>query len=307
MQVRDMNLVHHLKHGPTESLHFAEPHLFHVDTCQRQIWITDHEPATSGRDVNTYAGEAAYEMLLSIACGLESRVIGETEIFAQLKNAWRKYHESSQGHADTDPLLTALFEDTKFIRSNYISGMGGQSYGTLIRKCVKPADGSHFLIAGTGELAATIAPLLTNWQLTLMNRSVNKAHKLAQSLTNKGADVVVFTPASANLLAPHLSVTDIIVCRPFDAATDQRLARLPALRSFVHLGASRENLAALSFAKHINTIGLDDIFTLQAAQDELRKIRVTRARQACRERAILRGLGASITLPHGWEDLAAFG
>ncbi len=307
MQVRDMNLVHHLKHGPTESLHFAEPHLFHVDTCQRQIWITDHEPATSGRDVNTYAGEAAYEMLLSIACGLESRVIGETEIFAQLKNAWRKYHESSQGHADTDPLLTALFEDTKFIRSNYISGMGGQSYGTLIRKCVKPADGSHFLIAGTGELAATIAPLLTNWQLTLMNRSVNKAHKLAQSLTNKGADVVVFTPASANLLAPHLSVTDIIVCRPFDAATDQRLARLPALRSFVHLGASRENLAALSFAKHINTIGLDDIFALQAAQDELRKIRVTRARQACRERAILRGLGASITLPHGWEDLAAFG
>ena len=307
MQVRDMNLVHHLKDGPTESLHLGEPHLFHVDTCQRQIWITDQEPTTAGHDLNTYAGEAAYEMLLSIACGLESRVIGETEIFAQLKNAWRKYHESSQGHADTDPLLTALFEDTKFIRSNYISGMGGQSYGTLIRKCVTPADDSHFLIAGTGELAGTIAPLLTQWQLMLMNRSVNKAHKLAQRLTDKGADVTVLTPASANLLAPHLSVTDIIVCRPFDAATDQRLANLPALRNFVHLGASGENLATLSFAKHINTLGLDDIFALQAAQDELRKAQVARARQACRERAILRCLGTSINLPHGWEDLAAFG
>ena len=307
MQVRDMNLVHHLKDGPTESLHFGQPHLFHVDTCQRQIWITDHEPATIDHDVNTYAGEAAYEMLLSIACGLESRVIGETEIFAQLKNAWREFHESAQGRADTDPLLTALFEDTKFIRSNYISGIGGQSYGTLIRKHITLADDSHFLIAGTGELAGTIAPLLTQWQLTLMNRSVNKAHNLARSLKDKGADVAVLTPVSANLLAPHLSVTDIIICRPFDAATDQRLARLPALRNFVHLGASGENLAALSFAKQIKAIGLDDIFALQAAQDELRKAQVARARQACRERAILRCLGTSITLPHGWEDLAAFG
>lgn len=302
-----MNLVHHLKHTPTASLHLGGPHLFHVDTCQRQLWITDHETETAGDDISSYVGEAAYEMLLSIACGLESRVIGETEIFAQLKNAWRKHHESPQSLMETDALLTALFEDTKFIRSNYISGIGGQSYGTLVRKCVAPANGSHFLIAGAGELAGAVAPLFTHWQLTLTNRSIDKARMLAGKLADKGADVTVLTPVSANLLAPQLSVTDIIVCRPFDAAADQRMARLPALRSFVHLGASRDDLAALSFPKHINTVGLDDIFALQAAQDELRTAQVARARQACRERAILRCLGTSVTLPHGWEDLAAFG
>jgi hypothetical protein len=307
MQVLDMNLVHHLKQGPTESVCLSAPHLFHLDTCQRQLWITDQQPDTTHHDINTYMGEAAYEKLLAIACGLESRVIGETEVFAQLKNAWREHHDSSQYSDSTDAVLTGLFEDTKFIRSNYLTGLGGQSYGTLIRKLLEPSDDSHFLIVGAGELASGIAPLLTRWRLTLTNRSMAKACKLADSLNSETSDIAVLSPASANLFGTHLTVTDIIVCRPFDAPADQRLARLPMLRNFVHLGASQQDLAALSFTNNPDALGLDDIFALQATQDELRKAQVTRARRACKERAILRSLGASVTLPHGWEDLAAFG
>jgi hypothetical protein len=307
MQVRDMNLIHHLKQGPTESVCLGAPHLFHLDTCQRQLWITDQQPDSTNNDINTYMGEAAYEKLLSIACGLESRVIGETEVFAQLKNAWREHHDSSCHSDNTDAVLTALFEDTKFIRSNYLTGLGGQSYGTLIRKLLEPSDDSHFLIVGAGELARGIAPLLTRWRLTLSNRSINKAHTLANKLASESTDIAVLSPTSSNLFGTHLSVTDIIVCRPFDTSADQRLARLPALRNFVHLGASQQDLAALSFTNNLNAVGLDDIFALQATQDELRTAQVARARRACKERATLRNLGASVTLPHGWEDLAAFG
>jgi glutamyl-tRNA reductase len=147
MQVRDMNLVHHLKQGPNESLQLSAPHLFHLDTCQRELWITERQSDTTGQGISTYSGEAAYKMLLSIACGLESRVVGETEVFAQLKSAWRNLENS----ADANALLTALFEDAKFIRTNYVSGMGGQSYGTLVRKCISPVKDSNVLIAGAGE------------------------------------------------------------------------------------------------------------------------------------------------------------
>jgi hypothetical protein len=85
------------------------------------------------------------------------------------------------------------------------------------------------------------------------------------------------------------------------------LMNLPAVKSVAHLGAAKDELATLQTPAGIEVLGLDDIFELQASQDEVRQSQIKRARRVCRERARLRGMGPSICLPHGWEDLAAFG
>jgi hypothetical protein len=48
------------------------------------------------------------------------------------------------------------------------------------------------------------------------------------------------------------------------------------------------------------------LFEMLRVQTEQRSQQVARARRACGEKAVLRSLGNSATVPHGWEDLAAF-
>lgn len=300
MQVHDLKLVHRLKEGPQDCMRLRSAHIFYLDTCQRQLWITQDSIslATEHLGATIYNGEAAYEKLLSVACGLESRVIGETEVYAQIRAAWR----DQCADMPLDELFTRLFEDTKFVRSNFLTGIGGQSYGTLIRKHLQPAAGSHFLIAGAGKLAASVVPMLTEWQLTLTNRSLAGAESLAVTVREQGARVgVTDTPVSLH------DITHSIICRPFDREADQQLLNLPGLTSFIHLGASADELASLCVPQQVYAASLNDIFSLQVIHDQVRLRQVAKARRACRERAQLRNLGSSVCLPHGWEYLAAFG
>src|SRR5690349_14295498 len=119
-------VVFHLPKGQSQS-HFlpageCELEAFHIDTCQRTIWVTqqdkiEHFPQT-GAEI--FQGQQAYQFLLRVACGLESRVIGETDIFGQLKEAWKKYSKS-RNRLSTQllPWIQRIFEDTKEIRSLY--------------------------------------------------------------------------------------------------------------------------------------------------------------------------------------------
>src|SRR2546423_284911 len=66
---------------------------FAFDSCQRLIWIFG-EPVSSGRlpsDLpwEKLSAESGYEFLLRVVTGLESEIIGETDVFGQFKEAWR--------------------------------------------------------------------------------------------------------------------------------------------------------------------------------------------------------------------------
>jgi hypothetical protein len=300
MQIPELKLAHRIKSSPQDIASFCRPYEFSMDTCQRQVWLSGEADMTaegcSGFDI--YRGSAAYEKLLAISCGLESRVIGETEVFAQLRKAWREHEHSDKA----DSLFTALFEDTKYIRTHYLTGLGGQSYGTLLRKYFQPDAAARLLIAGAGELAAAILPIFADWEVTITNRSIEAAETLRgiEHANGKRATVTLKPDESAGY-------THIIICRPFDPLADECLMNLPTVESVAHLGASQDELASLQMPAGVDVLGLDDIFALQASQDKVRQGQIKRARRVCRERARLRGMGSSICLPHGWEDLAAFG
>src|SRR5262245_63928758 len=68
---------------------------FRLETCLRRLAVGDvaelsADPADAPA-FDQYRGAAAYEFLLRIASGLESEIAGETEVFGQLKEAWRAY------------------------------------------------------------------------------------------------------------------------------------------------------------------------------------------------------------------------
>ena len=63
------------------------------------------DPDILAESLYTYHDESAIAHLFAVACGLDSVVLGESEILSQVKNAWERARE--EGHAG--PSLSALF------------------------------------------------------------------------------------------------------------------------------------------------------------------------------------------------------
>jgi len=284
-----------------------------LDSCQRWLWIGlagQMEPIGTQGLAQTYSGSDAYTFLLSVATGLESQVIGETDIFGQLKDAWNKQRVllGTEARKELSAWMQRLFEDTKEIRSRYLQNLGGSSYGSLLRKILKDAgslvSGPTVLI-GAGQLASSVAPYLLDHELWIVNRTAERAQALAFELQeqNPGAKIRAF--GAIEEIEAIAQAAQLVICAPEDSEQDPR--RVQALRSgvqVVHLGM-RATRGPWSGCEKFYS--LEDIFKMDRSLSAVRSLQVEKARAACREKAILRALGGgSVSIAHGWEDLAAF-
>jgi glutamyl-tRNA reductase len=319
MRLEDLRVIHlSKKEPPTGMAKVAAtvsarlPDVFRLDSCQRWIWIGCGDLGKFKNPVQVFTGVEAYRFLLSVACGLESEVVGETDIFGQLKDAWKA--ASLGGVRNADELgrwFQRIFEDTKDIRSRFLQNVGGHSYGSLARLLIKEIhpearELGPLLLIGAGKIALAIAPYFCDRELLIYNRSTDKAEELRLELSklHPQARITVLVDESEGWERAQ----DVVVCVPYHHERDQaRIARWKSRARtgvILHLGGSRS--ASGEWAGLDPFLSLDDLFALRQRQGDVRSIQTLRAAAACEERAKLRGLGESITLPHGWEDLAAF-
>lgn len=284
--------------------------VFQLNTCQRSLWVYSSTLRSSTSHV--LSGEAAYQLLLSVACGLESQILGETNIFGQLKEAWERFSAQSP-HSALTSIFQKIFEDTKDIRSQYLRNSGGTSYGALVRKIFHNAK-SPILLWGAGDIAQSVAPWLLDHELWLINRDSERLaafHKKLSIHPNARLRIIPKGEESRALTeANHL-----VVCIPFDSKNDSERIRLwnqgaqaRALRSHsnsvVHLSGPRSQAGEWNSLS--NFYCLDDLFALQESQGESKMTQIRQAKKACADRAKLRALGTSLSIAHGWEYLAAF-
>ncbi len=281
-----------------------------LDTCQRWICVLNSSrPVETADGVEEFREEEAYRFLLRVTTGLESRLQGETNIFGQVKQAWAP-------HGRHFPWLQRLFEDTREIRAQHLSDVGGPSYGRLVRRAMQSEGiplGSTVLLVGAGELARAVAPWLTGFNLRILNRNLPRAQALIASLRPRGQDrsrVAAVVPTDAESV--WRSAAAVVLCIPFDPTEDGR--RMDHLRAraesgesvpfVLHLGGSHSQ--AGSWVRLPGFHSLDDVFRLARLESGARIGQLRRAGHACAERARLRALGPSLSIPHGWEDLASF-
>jgi hypothetical protein len=311
MRLESLRVIHFLK--AEGSLHpFGRPELgasFYLNSCQRMIWVDFGDEEISEAGFETFFGCDAYGFLLKVACGLESQVAGETDIFGQIKDTWKKF-------ASTDSLLSQifqkLFEDTKEIRTHYMQNLGGSSYGSLVRKLLRekgPFEGATLLI-GAGQLAESVAPYLAEQPLYVSNRTPSKSFDLVSKILKQSPTAPIRALSSFEEEMSILGdVSRVIVAIPveipptgFDSQRIAFLKNRPDIQ-VVHLGTrtgeSKEWASLESFDS------LDAIFEIEKSQSQIRSVQIERARAACVERAKLREMGAAF-LAHGWEDLAVF-
>jgi len=290
---------------------------FLIHTCQRLVAVQcgaqmrEAMRPLLGPGAELHEGPRAYAFLLRLACGLESRLPGETEVLGQLKQSWAGFEA---GHSllaqQLNPFMQSLFRDVKDVRSRFLSGLGSASYGSLVRRLLDvPGEAGPVLLVGAGQLAESVAPWLRGSELWIANRGQPRALQLADKLQQRNAarPVRVMAPGLDAELAAWRAARDVVVCVPGDAALDAaraaawRAAR-PSRGQLIHLGID-DGSDASDWAGAPAMLNLGAVYALMQAHDELRRAQMARAERACTERSLLRALGHSDSEPHGWEDL----
>lgn len=328
MELRDFNVLHWRGARPADAAALADAstdELFLIDTCQRRVaLVSDREALGRARlefpadgAIETFEGVDAYAFLLRFACGLESKLVAETEIFGQIKQAWRAFSERRSPAArqlarQLSPWIQLLFQDAKAVRAQCLAKLGSASYGSQVRRLLgEDAKGGATLLIGAGQLAQSVAPWLTGSQLWLWNRTVERAAELSRELAKRDPTrpVRVIEGQSNEELAAWRAARNVIICVPADERLDR--ARVAAWHErsdragrVVHLGLGVDGAAPWNELPELVSLGA--LFEMLQAQSELRRRQIERARRACLEKALLRSLGANSSHPHSWEDLAAF-
>jgi glutamyl-tRNA reductase len=141
-----------------------------------------------------YEGPAAARHLLRVAAGLDSMVLGETEITGQIKNAYEIARNAGLTGRVLNRLFQKAFQATKEIRTRTGIGRGKVSVKGTAVELIGKSDLSQqsIMVLGAGEMAESCVRLLVKKgakSMFISNRSFDRALDLA---TRCGGEAVCF-------------------------------------------------------------------------------------------------------------------
>jgi len=222
------------------------------------------------------SGQVAARHLLRIACGLESAILGETEIQGQVRDAHeRGLHANSVGPI-LDRLLRTAIHAGKRARSESKISAGGLSHGSatlqVVRRIFDSFGNRRVLISGAGQIAAQAARTLsslTEAQFVVVNRTEANARTLANDLPN--AQVAPLSELHQHLKKAHVAVfatgADPLSVADVKAALQKR--RDPLL--IVDLGLPRSVDGGASALPGVFIYDLEDLESMAAHALEVRR------------------------------------
>jgi glutamyl-tRNA reductase len=175
------------------------------------------------------SGDDARRHLFRLVCGLDSMVLGETEIFGQVKQAYKQALESGATKGVLNKLFQKSFAVGKRIRTHTSIQIGPTSVGSvavdLAEKIFGKLNGCHVMIIGAGETSRKVAMSMLSRgasNLTVTNRSEQRAKELAAEL---GGTSVPFTDWEKTLIE-----ADVVVSSTGASDPVLRSAQIEAVR-----------------------------------------------------------------------------
>ncbi len=223
----------------------------------------------------TYQNDSAIQHLLEVACGLDSLIIGETQILGQLKRSIDMARNVSSIGIYFNILSNIAIRSGKKARHDTHINCGGTSISwaavNLAENHFGTLENKSFLIIGAGKMGSITGEQLIRKnisQLYFVNRTYDKAKSLAQRL---GGHALPFSSLENAIGRADICISSYIIDR-------EMLDKIP------HVNANRERLMIdISVPRNIDpqvgkisTITLYDIDNLKEAMD----INVERRQQA---------------------------
>lgn len=232
------------------------------------------------------------EHLCQVASGLDSQILGETEIFGQVKRAYA----TAQTRGSAGPILNRLFQKAfqaaKHVRANTGITTGQVSVANVAVDLASSIFGgiqdARLLVIGAGEMAEKSAKAFRSrgtGSIDVSNRHLERATALAEILSAQSlpfeqresalvnADIVVCSTSSPN------TVVSLDAVR---RAMRQRPSR-PLL--LIDLAMPRDIDAAAGSLDNVFLYNLDDLALVAARNREARLAEAQAGRATLTERA----------------------
>ncbi len=273
-----------------------------VSTCNRmEIYGAGADPAAVIRGIEDFIhrfheldarlGEAIYryeeprsiEHLFRVVSGLESMVLGETEILGQMKEAYDRAFGAKATGKTLNQLFQRAFQVAKKIRSQTAIVRGAVSVGTVAVELAEKIFGelgqSQVMIIGAGDTSEkTARALLSRGAKTVIvaNRTHERAVALAAELGGRAVRFEEFPRefARADIAVSSTAAPHHIVTR------DKVAAMMPARRNrplfLIDLAVPRDIEPAVNDLDNVYLYNIDDLQSIadenmRARQEEIAK------------------------------------
>ena len=237
-------------------------------------------------------GREALQHLLEVAAGLDSQMLGETEIFGQVKEAYA----AAQARRSAGPVLNRVFQKAfqaaKHVRSSTAITLGQVSVANvavdLALNIFGSLDTARILLLGAGEIGEKTARAFQSRgaaTLTVASRRLERSMELAIQL---GASALPFEQSEA-----RLAEFDIVVCSTAApqavisrAAVAAAMKKRPVRPLFlIDLALPRDVEAEAARLENVFVYNLDDLAKIAGENRAAREAEIVTCRTLLAARA----------------------
>ena len=277
-----------------------------LSTCNRtEIYATLKEPyAQSQREIAEYLfslsgteddisgyvyskeGAPVIEHLFRVVSGLDSMIVGEPQIFGQVKNAYSAAYDSGTTGTSINRLFHHAFQVGKLIRNTTSIGEGAVSVSfaavELARKLFGSLEGRTVLLIGAGKTGELCLKSLDDSgvkNIYITNRTPARASELAVRLSG---EVVPFNSIFDFCETVDIIITSVSSRRPILTRDElaPRLARRKGKPLFlIDLGVPRNIETAVSDCADAHLYDIDDLQDVILDNRDKRRMEVEKAEE----------------------------
>lgn len=248
-------------------------------------------PAEMANTFYTLAEPHSLHHLFKVAAGLDSMVLGETEILGQLKLAYALAHQHQHTGARLNKAFQRAFNVAKQIRTETNIQRGSVSVASvaveLAQKIFSSLGEREVLVIGAGEMSEKTARALLSRgarSIIVANRSHERALALATELGGRAvqfdtwaAEFQKIDIAISSTSAPHY-ILDRAKLEPLMKARKHR----PLL--LIDIAVPRDIDPAVNFLENVYLYNIDDLQAIAADYLKQRKEEIVRCEKIIEEK-----------------------
>jgi glutamyl-tRNA reductase len=251
-------------------------------------------------------GPHAVRHLLEVASGLDSQMLGETEIFGQVKEAYAAAQAGGHTGAVLNRFFQKAFQAAKHIRTHTAITEGQVSVANvavdLAQKIFGELGATRILLLGAGDIGEKTAKAFQSrgaGSLTVASRRLERAMELATAL---GASALPFEQREARLpefdvVVCATSAPETVVQTPAVAAAMRRRPARPLF--FIDLALPRDVDTGVADLENVFLYNLDDLAKIAEENRAAREAELDKCRALLAERAAALWKSLEPRLPAG--------
>jgi glutamyl-tRNA reductase len=262
-------------------------------TALREFLVNCHDyrdPLTD--EIYAWGEPQSVHHLFKVACGLDSMVLGETEILGQLKKAYDLALQNGHTGGRLNKAFQRAFNVAKQIRTETNIQRGSVSVGSvaveLAEKIFSRLSDRNVMIIGAGDTSEKTARALLSRgtrSILVSNRSHDKAVALATQLGGRAVPFAGWADEFANIdiVVSSTSAPDYILDRVKLAPLMKLRRNRPLL--LIDIAVPRDIEPEVNFLEDVYLYNIDDLQAIANDYLKQRQEEVARCEKIIREKA----------------------